>query len=303
MALKGFADAPPVGNCDGIVTDEEARRFVAGELARNANDDWATWRIQPTAVLKRSVDFALPVSRSQSPGACAAPDWPAVRRSLPAALHEPLMAQRRFLTGTGPAPTGPLRFLVVTRSGLSDAEFDLPTFLKRGAQLAQPRGWQVVDGTASQLKDLKQALRSASFLHALVLDVSRSPFGDVFVELRSPRESAARWADALAPSSAEQVALVGAEAVARRLSGRFELFSVRVAGERRLIVRVRGELPKKVSAIRWEQFVNGVRQGRHIALAGLDPAPCPGAVGQCFFLSDETAKQLAKDYEAWVVIH
>jgi hypothetical protein len=310
LALKGAADRAPFGNCDAIVTDEEATAFVDSRLRQGARGNWDEWQVQPTAVLKRNVDFALPLIRVTPSSACSRPNWDEVKLHLPGPLHEALRVHLAFLQGAGRPPDGYHRFLVLAKSELAASEFARSDFSRYLMPLAARLGWQVIDTPGLAVNDLAIALRASSFLDVLVVKTTHSAFGGFYIELTSPRDRALLWAHEGPLPAIQETARELAENLAHRLHGRFELIVLESAGAKRLILRVRGEVPRRLTALPWGAFVQGQMGGGTGAghtLELLDSkgnfrlavSPCPGAVGQCFFLDDST---LSQNYEDWALV-
>jgi hypothetical protein len=291
-ALEGAADQDPIGNCDGVVTDEEAARYVSEKL-RAAELDVDERRAWPMPVFKHNVDYPIPLSRHAAPVGCSI-DASAIAQ-LPQPLRESEGAYRLFLRDQRDIGDLQRRFVLVGGNQLADSvRMD---YIARLAELGSRLGWQVVDARDLDEQSIRQASRATTFIDILAVRFDNSAFGGLFAELTRPRDESVLWAERWPSAPSPARARIGAEAMARRLPRSFTLLSVDSAW----IVRAIGPIPSRpLSAVSWTDFIRqATPMGHPIALDNLPSVACPGLVGQCFSLGDD---HIQEDHEQWVIL-
>jgi hypothetical protein len=312
-ALAGGADLLPFGNCDGVVTDDEVHQYLNNALHDIAAADDLAWRIRPLAVLKRNVDFHLPVAWPGIQPQCAGQDR---RRTLDAfvdelrrrvsnardgmviqALHEAVESYFTPLTGAVPAPTGPRRFLLVS-SGARGAA----VLLDELRQLADARvGWPLVEVAGESEQALARGALAASYLDIVLLRIRDSAFGGLYLELVRMRDGLVTWAHVASESMRREEARTLATKIEARLPQAVGLVRVGDStGLTSVVLRTTGPGLAPGSAViqrrRWRDIVATKMDGTEsVPLHDLSTAPCPGGLGQCFLMD-----HVEEDEGQWV---
>lgn len=290
-ALAGHADRPPAGNCDGIVTDQEAYEFLVPALAAEGLRS-SGGQLFPTAILKRNVDAQLPLAWPGRPESCGLP--PLEVAELPEALRSAAIAYRELLSAEVDAvPELGRSFLLFSHDSLSAAELDA-TSLGNAVQafeaglsaLSPPQGWTWVGVGAADADRVRRAVGVASFLDVLWLHARRSAFGGVYLDLHRPRDGTVLWGATFQNGVVNAHVQDAARGLVRRLPRRLELVAVTRQGTATsTILRASAGLRHRARAVPFALPLTVAHaNGQEVKLG--PPAACPAGFGQCFQIHD-----------------
>ena len=309
-ALAGDADGSPIGNCDGVLTDQEVADYVNYQLNRGTRTSWDDFKLQPYAVLKRNVEFPLPIKKMAPRTQCNLPTFEKALRTLPAALRSSAREYRNLLHGLTTRPTKQRKFLLVAPTVDRELHETRAAVMQQLKPLSQRLGWEMVDTSDIDTSHLAGAAKEMSFLDILLLRILPSALGGIFVELTSLSSATTVWGDIYHPTPKWPRPVDIAHAVARRLPRPYTLFRFGDAGDSTILLRIEGQIPDRLTPVRWNQFllpltnpdaktVNISANVNTIELKSLLPAPCPGGVGQCF---QAGSLKIANEFDQWLLL-
>lgn len=284
--LAGSADAPPVGNCDGVVTDGEISRFIDEEMARAARKNVELWRMAPVAAIRRNRAVDVPLRLlPQADARCRAPE-----RAPPAAppplepFAKRIASVERLREGAAPQVLPPLVAVAVSPAdALADDVWAGLT------QIAQNTGIEIVRVDPAERELVKSWAWKAAALPIYLLEISDAGTSERYLELVRARDRATTWAT-FAPRGQPASALVTLIAPALPRSLRVLHHFARATGQLRV---TDGWSEKDVlEATDWSSLAGGRPSWTQPELKGLHPDACPDFAGLCFDVPTELAKRL-----------
>ncbi len=312
VALSGAADDPPIGNCDGAVTDVELVSFVNTSLRDTQDDDESPRAYMPFAVLKRDAQRPVVLLKLARARPCAAERVRVLRAlgaraDLPAELRA--IAAWRAASGNGPSPRLASGYLLVqTRpapTGLGGAATAARDFVDATKDTGNDQPWRAVHFDAADADTLARQLAiyvDDVELRILRISDSVSPTR-VFADLIDPREGNTLLT--------RELALPADAGLAQMIPRRIDLVDLPVAfdsgadrapvvgrwrdvagcptGKRpqpQLLIEVHGAVPATpVRLVPSDQAQGGaVVELPPLTGAQVTPVPCAAPVGQCFMV-------------------
>ena len=288
--LSGLADAAPIGNCDGVITDGELSRFIDERMARAARADTELWRLAPVAAIRRNRAVDVPLAQLATPArGCQKAEAKAEPKNRPGAAPSPPLASAftarldsvaRLRAWAAPEAARPL--VAVLAPAAAGA------IVSGLAKIGDITGVEIVPVNPLRIEDVAAAERRAASVPTFWLEIRPGQAGEWYFELVRGRDRATTWA---ASFPADRPAQEIVAAVAPRLPRELRVLRPfgRSDGQLRVTANWTGGALETAD---WGSLAAGNPTWQRVELKEPRPGACPDFAGLCFDLPSDTTGRL-----------